>query len=99
MKKLEVIDICDCLNKLLIVGYLRQFDCDEKSFNYYLGEIVDGQIVMKMDIVVDNSWYDEFENYHANFDIVSSYYPIVYCPVCGKRIEYNKTLENSLKLV
>ena len=99
MNKLEVIDICDCLNKLLIVGYLRQFDNDEESFNYYLGEIIDGQIVMKMDIVVDNGSYDEYGNYNSKFEITSSYYPIRYCPLCGKRIEYNKTLENSLKLV
>lgn len=99
MEKLEVINQCDCLSMLLGSGYLREYDKEENSSNYYLGEIIDGQIVMKMDIVVDNGSYDEFGNYYANFDIVSSYYPIEYCPICGKRIEYNKTLENSLKLV
>lgn len=99
MEKLEVINQCDCLCKLLCSGYLREYDIEENSSNYYLGEIIEGQIVMKMDIVVDNGWYDDFGNYHSSLDIVSSYYPIEYCPLCGKRIEYNKTLENSLKLV
>lgn len=99
MEKLEVINQCDCLNMLLSSGYLREYDKEENSSNYYLGEIIDGQIVMKMDIVVDNGWYDEFGNYHANFDIVSSYYPIDFCPLCGKRIEYSKSYDNSLKLV
>ena len=67
--------------------------------NYYLGEILDGHVVMKMDIVVDNGYYDESSNYNTNFDIVSSYYPIEFCPICGKKIEYVKSYDNSLKLV
>lgn len=99
MEKLELVNSCDCLNKLLIIGYLREYDSEEESSNYYLGEILDGHVVMKMDIVVDNGYYDELSNYNTNFDIVSSYYPIEFCPICGKKIEYVKSYDNSLKLV
>ena len=59
MEKLNVVNQCDCLNKLIILGFLREYDSEEKSSNYYLGEIIDGRIVMKIDIVVDNGYYDE----------------------------------------
>ena len=99
MVKLEIINTCDCLNKLLIIGYLREFESDEEYSNYYLGNILDGHIVMKMDIVVDNGWYDDYGNYNTNFEITSSYYPIEFCPICGKKIEYLKTCDKSLKVV
>lgn len=99
MEKLEVVNKCDCLSLLLNSGYLSEFDVMEDSSNYYLGEIFNGQISMKMDIVVDNGWYDDYGNYISKFDIISSYYPIEYCPICGKKIEYDKTYKNSLKLV
>lgn len=99
MVKLEIVNQCDCLSMLLNSGYLRQFCKEEDYSNYYIGEILDGQITMKMDIVVDNGWYDEFGNYISKLDITSSHYPIEFCPICGKKIEYDKTYENSLKLV
>lgn len=99
MEKLNVVNQCDCLNKLIILGFLREYDSEEKSSNYYLGEIIDGRIVMKIDIVVDNGYYDENGNYNTYFDIISSYYPIDFCPICGKKIEYVKSSNNSLKLV
>ena len=33
------------------------------------------------------------------FEVTSTYYPISNCPLCGKKIEYRKEQEKSLKLV
>ena len=99
MKKIQIIDTCDCINKLLIVGYLREYNSEETISNYYIGEIIDGQICMKMDIIVDNGNYNEDGIYNTDFEITSSYYPIQHCPICGKKIEYIKLNNKSLNLV
>ena len=96
---MEIVNSCHCLNKLKILGYLQEFDELENSSNLYFGEIIDGQICMKMDIIVDNGNYNEEGIYNTNFEITSSYYPINHCPICGKKIEYIKTKDKTLKLV
>ena len=99
MKKVEMINSCECIEKILILGFIREYDENESISNFYDKEIINGQLCMKMDIIVDNGEYDENGIYNTDFQITSSFYPIEYCPICGKKIEYIKTKENSLKLV
>lgn len=99
MEKLEVINSCDCLNRMIIIGYLKEYEKGDNTSNYYLEEIKEGQICMKRDITVDNGEYNEDGEYIPMYDITSSYYPVDFCPICGKKIEYIKIKQESLKLV
>ena len=99
MKKLEVVDICDCSNKLLILGFLKEYDSEDKSLKYPLVDILDGHLCIKKDIIVDNGCYNEDGIYNTYFDVYSAYYPIECCPICSKKYEYVETYDESLKLV
>lgn len=99
MKKLEVVDICDCSNKLLIIGFLKKYDSEDKSLKYPLVDILDGHLCLKKDIIVDNGWYNEDGIYNTYFDVYSVYYPIECCPICSKKYEYVERYDESLKLV
>lgn len=99
MSKLEIINVCDCTSKLLILGFLKQYDCSDKNMKYTLDDVLDGHICMKRDIIVDNGWYDENGIYNTYFDVYSTYYPIEFCPVCSRKYEYVKSCDETLKLV
>lgn len=99
MSKLEIVNVCDCANKLLILGFLNNYELADKNLKYPLEDVSDGQICIKKDIIVDNGWYDENGIYNTYYDIYSAYYPIEFCPICGKKFEYRKSNDNSLKLV
>lgn len=98
MLKIDELNTCECLQKLMILGFLKEYSEDDKKDCYY-DEIEEGQICMKRDVAVDNGNYNEEGIYDTLFEVTSTYYPISNCPLCGKKIEYRKEQEKSLKLV
>ena len=58
MLKLDTQNTCECIQKLMILGFLKEFIEEEQKDCYY-NEIENGQICMKRDIIVDNGNYDE----------------------------------------
>ena len=99
MNKLEIVNLCDCSNKLLIIGFLSQYESDNKNLKYSLEDVYDGHVCLKKDIIVDNGWYDENGFYNTYFDVYTCYYPIECCPICSRKYEYVERIEESLKLV
>ena len=99
MKKLEVVNVCDCTNKLLILGFLKEYESTDRYLKYSLDDVPDGHVCLKKDIIVDNGWYDEKGFYNTYFDVYSAYYPIDCCPICSKEYEYVERYDESLKLV
>lgn len=98
MLKLDIENTCECIQKLIVLGFLKEYEEMDKKDCYY-DEIEEGQICMKRDVIVDNGNYNEEGIYDTLFEITSTYYPISHCPICGKKIEYKKEKEISLKLV
>lgn len=98
MKKIDTLNTCECIQKLMILGFLKEYTEEDQKDCYY-DEIENGQICMKRDIVVDNGNYNEEGIYDTMFEITSTYYPISHCPICGKKIEYKKDEDKILKLV
>ena len=98
MLKLDIQNTCECIQKLMILGFLKENTEDDKRDCYY-DEIEAGQICMKRDVIVDNGNYNEEGIYDTLFEVTSTYYPISHCPLCGKKIEYKKEEVKSLKLV
>ena len=99
MEKLEIVNVCDCTNKLLVLGFMKQYDCCDKNLKYPLENVLDGHICLTKDIIVDNGWYDENGIYNTYFDVYTAYYPIEFCPVCCKKYEYIERYDETLKLV
>lgn len=95
MNKLELNNSCDCIQKLIILGYLKEYEC---QFNDE-SELQSGQICIVTDKIVDNGGYDENGEYQTLYESTITYYPIEYCPICGKKIEYKKNDVQTLKLV
>ena len=98
MLKIDELNTCECLQKLMVLGFLKEYSEEDKKDCYY-DEIEEGQICMKRDIIVDNGNYNEEGIYDTLFEITSTYYPISHCPLCGKKIEYKQEHEKTLKLV
>lgn len=98
MLKIDILNSCDCIQKLMILGFIKEFEEYDKPDCYY-DEIQVGELCMKRDIIVDNGNYNEEGIYDSLFEVTTTYYPISHCPLCGKKIEYKKEDEKSLKLV
>ena len=54
MSKLEIVNVCDCANKLLILGFLSNYESTDKNLKYPLVDVLDGQICIKKDIRITN---------------------------------------------
>lgn len=97
MVKVKYDSLCDCMYRLINVGLLCEYSND-KILSNYTGECSVGQICIKTDRIIDYGEYDEFGNYNTNYQADSVFFPIDYCPICGKRIEYELLTEKMYKL-
>ena len=98
MKQIDTLNSCECIQKLIVLGFVEGYTFEDKKDCYY-DEIEEGQLCMKRDIIVDNGNYNEEGIYDTLFEVTSTYYPISCCPLCGKKIEYKQEHEKTLKLV
>ena len=88
MKK--AINTCECLEKLILIGRLAPYIKKEESY-YFSKPIDEGTLCLVTNSARDNGYYDA-DRWISNIEIESDYYPINYCPICGKEIEYKREL-------
>lgn len=93
---MEAVNNCKCITKLMLIGKVKEYD-NEIISNYASQDIEKGKLCLISELVEDMSDYDYEKNeWINNFFKYYELYPIDYCPICGKKIEYNKT--HGLKL-
>lgn len=87
-------NICDCLLKMSILGYVIEYNKLYKDELLDDKDLFDGMLCLVSDKVTSELTYDEY-GIKEDFKISSKLIPIKYCPCCGKEIEYtkNKTLQ------
>lgn len=99
MEEVVVKDLCDCMVKLDIIGRVKKYDSSSDTLSNYSEEAIDGEYCLVSETVVDNSNYDNDDNFIYNFEVRSELYKIHCCPICGKRISYEIEDKNQMKLI
>ena len=79
---------CECLEKLIELGKVTYY-CPPYNVLADNVEAEEGQLCLVTQVAEDNGCYDDY-NWISNLHIYNELYPIEYCPICGKEIEYIK---------
>ena len=89
----EAIDLCRCLQKMLILRKVTPYDNSKESL--FSDSVEEGTLCISNTTVSDNGYYEGI-NWIYNIEVEEELYPIYYCPICGKRIEYKKVQQLKL---
>lgn len=93
--KLELEEACECLNKLIIIGRIKEFDEEKDELSNYSNSVENGQLCLVFDSIEDKGNFNEDGLWDTDFEVVRKLYPIEYCPICGKKISYYKEKDNN----
>ena len=85
----EAIYDCNCLSKLSIIGDVGPYRKDSRLSYYAEQDVEEGTICLVSDVIEDHGWCEGFE-WKPYLVVEKEYYPIKYCPICGKEIKYKK---------
>lgn len=97
MNKYEIINPCQCILKMSINGQVEEYKNNySNELSVYSDSVFYGQICMTSDIVRSEITYDDEDGMKEDFIINRVLFPIEYCPVCGKKIEYKVIKELKL---
>lgn len=83
-----VSDTCLCIEKMKLVGKVAPFTKSGESY-YFSKDIEEGTLCLVTNNVRDNGYYEK-DTWISNIEVEKDYYPINYCPICGKEITYKK---------
>ena len=86
----EANELCECLSKLELIGTVAPYVKEAESY-YFSKKIDDGTICLVFYSISDNGYYEN-DSWVSNFEIGKDYYPISYCPICGREITYKKEM-------
>ncbi len=89
----RAVNNCDCLERLLLIGQLQPFSKYSEISNYFNGDIEEGTLCLIQSKVT--YWATDVSMNDINID--DYLYPISYCPICGKKIEYEKIKSLTIK--
>ena len=82
----KAVNNCECLERLLLIGQLKPYNEYSEASNYYNDDVEKGTLCLIQTKVT--YWATDVSMNDMN---VEDYlYPINYCPICGKKIEYKK---------
>ncbi len=82
----KAVNNCYCLEKLQAFGQIQPFsECSEAS-NYYKDTIENGTLCL----VQTKATYWATDVSMNDISVDDYLYPIDFCPICGKKIEYQK---------
>lgn len=98
MCKIISTNACSCIDKMMIIGHVKEYEIGDNVSNYAPCEPIEGQLCLVSDSIVDNGGYNEEGMYETNYEVTKTLYPIDYCPICGKEIKYSKNDPMQLKL-
>ena len=76
----DTINNCKCLNELILIGKILPYTKEYDLSLYANQDIEEGTLCFVNDIVEDIE------------EVKKELYPIEYCPICGKQIEYKKEM-------
>lgn len=85
----EANDLCSCLEKMRLNGRLVPYSKKLNFTVYNSSGLEEGTLCLINNIIRDNGYYEKYE-WKSNFEMEIEAYPINYCPICGKEIEYKQ---------
>ena len=94
---LEHKELCECMKNLMAIGHIKPY-CP--PYNYMaegFEDVEEGQLCMANQIAEDLGHYNDYE-WVSMIEMYDELYPINFCPICGKKIEYIKYPELTKKL-
>ena len=107
MKEIE--STCQCLDKLMAIGMVERYfkptdsyfpsikERDVEIFGEYVSEdIEEGQMCLVYRDIEDDGYYLDY-TWISNIKIFKELHPIEFCPICGKKIEYKKSMSLTKK--
>ena len=89
-KMKDIKNTCECLKKLMTLYKVLPYVSGIDTINYNYDEVEDGTLCLVSKDVVDNGEWDENFTWISDFEYNYELIPIEYCPICGKKIKYNK---------
>lgn len=89
MNKYKISNHCDCILKMSITGQVDEYkDSYDNELSVYSDSVFYGQICIVNEIVRTEINYDDEDGIKEDFRIMRVLFPIEYCPICGKKLEY-----------
>ncbi len=82
----KTVNNCMCLEKLMIMGQIQPFGTYSEASTFYNEHIDEGTLCL----VQSKATYWATDVSMNDITIDDYLYPIEYCPICGKKIEYKK---------
>ena len=82
----KAVNNCNCVEKLLAFGQLQAFNTHSEISNYYNKDIEEGTLCL----VQTKATYWATDVSMNDVTVEDYLYPIDFCPVCGKKIEYER---------
>lgn len=82
----KAVNNCYCLEKLQAFGQVQPFSEYSEVSDYYRDEVESGTLCL----VQTKATYWATDVTMNDISINDYLYPIEYCPVCGKKIEYKR---------
>ena len=81
-------NLCKCLEKLKDINkVMAHVPPYTKIADGFMAE--EGELCIVNDVIEDNGYYDDY-NWVSYIESYKELYPINFCPICGKEIEYIK---------
>ena len=90
-------ELCECMEELLYLGKVKQYCPPYNVMAEGFEDTEEGQLCLCTQIAEDIGYYRELE-WISVINLYDELYPISYCPICGKKIEYKKIPELTKKL-
>ncbi len=88
-------DSCKCLDKLIVLDKVRPFTHSFDTSNIF-DDIEVGTLCLVNKTVEDNGQWEDNVGWISNIEVKDELYPINYCPICGRKIEYKELSEEAV---
>ena len=82
-------DTCECITKLMGLGLVMPY-CEPYNTLASGYTANEGDLCIVRENVEDRGYYDDY-NWINDIITYKELYPIKYCPICGKEIQYKRS--------
>ena len=89
---------CECIQLLMRDGRVSEYCPPYNTLAPGFDDVPEGQVCLSNDVYEDNGCYDFNDDWEYDINHYVELYPIEYCPLCGKKLEYTRINSLTKKL-